>query len=354
MSSQRLIFSSDIANDIALEIDNIPSKSIFILTDSQTKSLCLPLLQKTEKLLDAHIIVIPAGDSSKDVSTLVSIWQYLSDNGATRKSLMINLGGGMVTDLGGFAASTFKRGMSYINIPTTLLAMVDAAVGGKTGINFNGLKNEVGVINLAKSVMIDTNFLRTLDRDNLLSGYAEMIKHALISSTSELEKIFELNFNKLDFKQLHDLVKSSIYIKEAIVTEDPQEQGIRKSLNLGHTIGHAFESYSYQIHKPVLHGYAVAWGLVCELYLSQTKLNFPADVLTQVARFVKDNYGRFDISPSEYHALYELMLHDKKNTVANLINFSLLSDVGVLSLNQHIDKATIFESLDYFQEMMKK
>ncbi len=352
MSQQRLVFCSTIADSIVAELENKPSTSIFILTDSQSKTFCLPLLQQSETLKNAHVIEVPAGDGSKDVNTLVSIWQYLSENGATRKSLMINLGGGMITDLGGFAASTFKRGMNYVNVPTTLLAMVDAAVGGKTGINFNGLKNEVGVINPAKSVLIDTNFLRTLDMQNLLSGYAEMIKHALISSESELKNIFELDFAQLDYEKLNQLVQSSIYIKEAIVTEDPQEEGVRKALNLGHTIGHAFESYSYQMNKPALHGYAVAWGLMCELFLSYKKLGFPKETLIKVARFVKENYGHFYISCDDYDALYELMLHDKKNTIANCINFSLLSNVGVLSLNQHIDKETIFESLDFFQEMM--
>ncbi len=352
MAQPRILFCSDVAQQIIPELDNKPSSSIFILTDEDSYRYCLPILQQTDELKNAHVIKVASGDSSKDVATLVNIWQYLSDNGATRKSLMINVGGGMITDLGGFAASTFKRGMSYINIPTTLLSMVDAAVGGKTGINFNGLKNEVGVINLAKNVLIDTVFLRTLDKENLLSGYAEMIKHALISSQDELDRIFTLDFNNLDFSLLNDAVKSSIYIKEAIVTEDPQEEGVRKALNFGHTIGHAFESYSYQIKHPVLHGYAVAWGMVCELYLSYKLLGFPKETLIHVSRFVKDNYGGFFVACDDYDALYELMLHDKKNTVANTINFSLLSAVGVLSLNQQVDKENIYESLDFFQDIM--
>ena len=352
MAQQRVVFCSDISKDILAEVENIQPQYIFILTDKETKKHCFPFLAKVEKIRKASLIEVESGDNSKNVETLVSIWKYLSEHGATRKSLMINLGGGMITDLGGFAASTFKRGMSFINIPTTLLAMIDAAVGGKTGINFNGLKNEIGVINPSKSVLIDTQFLQTLDKNNLLSGYAEMIKHALIFSEEELRNLFQLDFDEIDYQKLNSLVQSSIQIKEDIVLQDPNEQGLRKALNFGHTIGHAFESFSYKKNQPALHGYAVAWGMVCELYLSYKYLGFPKEIMMQVVDFVKVNYRGLAVSCKDYDCLYELMLHDKKNTVDKVINFTLLSGIGQLSLNQNIEKEAIFDSLDFYREMM--
>lgn len=236
-------------------------------------------------------ICIGAEDVNKHVETLAHVWKELSDKGGTRHSLLINLGGGMVTDLGGFAAATFKRGIRYINIPTTLLAMVDASVGGKTGINFNGLKNEIGSFYPAESVLIDTQFLKTLDMPNLLSGYAEMLKHGLISTCAHWAELLNVDFNAIDYAQLQALVAQSVQIKEHIVEQDPLEKGIRKALNLGHTVGHAFESFALETSHPVLHGYAVAWGIVCELYFSYLKTGFPKDKLRQTIRFIKEHYG---------------------------------------------------------------
>lgn len=229
----------------------------------------------------------------KTLETLASVWMALSTQGATRHSLLINLGGGMVTDLGGFAAATFKRGISYINIPTTLLAMVDASVGGKTGINFNGLKNEIGAFAPANSVLIETEFLRTLDTHNFFSGYAEMLKHGLISNTAHWAELLNFDSSSIDYAALKQLVGQSVQVKEDIVEQDPFEHGIRKALNLGHTVGHAFESMALAENRPVLHGYAVAWGIVCELYLSHLKVGFPKEKMRQTIQFIKDNYGIF-------------------------------------------------------------
>ena len=257
----------------------------------------------------------------------------------------------MVTDLGGFAAATFKRGIAYINIPTTLLAMVDASVGGKTGINFNGLKNEIGAFAPAVSVLLETEFLRSLDAHNFFSGYAEMLKHGLISTSQHLDELLAFDTDQPDYTQLKELVGQSVQVKEDIVEQDPKEHGIRKSLNLGHTIGHAFESLALAEDRPVLHGYAVAWGLVCELYLSHLKTGFPKERLRQVVQFVRQNYGAFTFTCQHYDRLYELMQHDKKNT-AGVINFTLLKDVGDICLNQTADKDTIFETLDFYRECM--
>ena len=254
----------------------------------------------------------------------------------------------MVTDLGGFAASTFKRGINYINIPTTLLAMVDASVGGKTGINFNGLKNEIGVFNNANTVILDTQFLKTLDAENIRSGYAEMLKHGLISEDKMWAELLNYDLENPDLQKLSQMVADSVAVKERIVTEDPTEHGIRKALNLGHTVGHAFESLALQ-RKPVLHGYAVAWGLICELYLSCIKTGFPTDKMHQTVRFIQEHYGKMAITCDDYPTLLELMTHDKKN-VAGVINFTLLGGIGDIRINQTATKEEIYEALDFYRE----
>lgn len=254
----------------------------------------------------------------------------------------------MVTDLGGFAASTFKRGINYINIPTTLLSMVDASVGGKTGINFLGLKNEIGVFNNASSVILDTQFLQTMDYENILSGYAEMLKHGLISNEPMWAELMNFDLEHIDYAMLQRMVADSVAVKQRIVTEDPTEQGIRKALNLGHTAGHAFESFALQ-HRPVLHGYAVAWGLICELYLSTIKTGFPSDKMRQTVSFIKEHYGKMAITCDDYPTLLELMTHDKKN-VAGIINFTLLGGIGDIRINQTATKQEIYETLDFYRE----
>lgn len=254
----------------------------------------------------------------------------------------------MVTDLGGFAASTFKRGIQYINIPTTLLSMVDASVGGKTGINFNGLKNEIGVFNNAASVILDTQFLRTLDGENILSGYAEMLKHGLINNEQMWAELMNYDIEQPDFGELRRMVAESVAVKQRIVTEDPTEKGIRKALNLGHTVGHAFESFAL-LRKPVLHGYAVAWGIICELYLSCAKTGFPTDKMHQTVTFIKEHYGKMQITCDDYPTLLELMTHDKKN-VGTTINFTLLGGLGDIRINQSATQEEIYEALDFYRE----
>lgn len=347
--SQKIIISKDIKQDITATLAEMAYDNIFILTDENTQKLCQPLLSDIPVLDKAQYISIKADDTYKTLEAIAGVWTYMSQNQASRKSLMINLGGGMVTDLGGFAASTFKRGIQYINIPTTLLGAVDAAVGGKTGINFNGLKNEIGVFNPASAVIINSDFFRTLDRQNMLSGYAEMLKHGLISSEREWKDLLKFDFDNIDYDYLTQLVAESVAIKERIVTEDPFEKGIRKALNLGHTVGHAFESLSFEENRPVMHGYAVAWGVVCELYLSKKQTGFPADKLSDTIAFIRKNYGTFAFSCKQYDRLYELMTHDKKNE-DGIINFTLLGEVGDIRINQQATKEEIYESLDFYCE----
>lgn len=351
MSKQQVILCQELSASLTLAIDKCPHDKLFILTDEHTHRLCLPQLKGIPALEGATEIVIGAEDVHKNLETLATVWQALSEQGASRHSLLINLGGGMVTDLGGFAASTFKRGIAYINIPTTLLAMVDASVGGKTGINFNGLKNEIGTFAPATCVLIETEFLRSLDAHNFFSGYAEMLKHGLISTRQHLAELLSFDTEKIDYAALKTLVGRSVQVKEDIVEQDPQEHGIRKALNLGHTVGHAFESLALAEGRPVLHGYAVAWGLVCELYLSYIKAGFPKEEMRRTIQFVKENYGCFTFNCKQYDRLYELMKHDKKNS-AGVINFTLLKEVGDICLNQTADKDTIFEMFDFYRECM--
>ncbi len=339
----------DFIFDLNLAIGKQDAESIYILTDDNTREFCLPLALQSEKLKGSHVICISSGDENKNVESAVEIWKYLSENGATRKSLMINLGGGMITDIGGFTASTFKRGMRYINVSTTLLGAVDAATGGKTGINFMGLKNEIGVFAPAETVLINTDFFKTLNQANLLSGFSEMVKHALIDSKEEWNSIMKFDLEKMDFDALKVLLNKSIRIKERIVEQDPYEANIRKALNLGHTFGHAFESLSYKNKQPALHGFAVMWGMLCELYLSHIKLNFPKEELLRLKYMMKEHFGLFEFHCKQYEALFELMTHDKKND-SKEINFTLLTDIGEIRINQTATKDEIFECFDFFRE----
>lgn len=348
--NQKVIVSGNLERGLVNAIAECEHDKIFILTDQTTHDMCLPKLQNFLCLKGAQFIVIKAGDTNKTLDSLAEVWTALSQGGATRHSLMINLGGGMVTDLGGFAASTFKRGIDFINIPTTLLAMVDASVGGKTGVNFGGLKNEIGVFSDSKFVIINTQFLDTLDHDNICSGYAEMLKHGLISDNKHWAELVGFNLAQPDLAQLQRMVAESIKVKERIVTEDPHEHGIRKALNLGHTVGHALESFAMKHGRPVLHGYAVAYGMVCELYLSARKTGFPTDKMHQMVRFILDHYGRLPYTCDDYPELLELMRHDKKNT-SGIINFTLLGGIGDIRINQTATKEEIEEALDFLREV---
>ena len=370
VNTQKVIISKDLQAELTAAIEAVGPDRLFVLTDTTTLALCWPVVDKMACLAGAQMITIGASDEAKTLDSVSHVWSQLQSGGATRHSLLVNLGGGMVTDLGGFAASTFKRGIRFVNVPTTLLAMVDASVGGKTGFNFGGLKNEIGVFNEAETVILSTPFLRTLDSQNILSGYAEMLKHGLISTPQHWTELLAFDICSLcpqtgttggpdcrddqpdrseGYAALARLVAESVGVKEHIVSEDPHEHGIRKALNLGHTVGHAFESLALAQGKPVLHGYAVAWGLVCELYLSTKLVGFPRERFYPTIQFIKENYGTMPLDCREYDRLYELMTHDKKN-VAGRINFTLLGDIGDIRINQQVSKDDIFEALDFYRE----
>ena len=345
---QRVIISRHLKTELAKAIAECEHDRIFVLVDETTNKLCWSLVKDYLCLKDAQTIVIGATDRRKNLDTLVHVWESLQQGKATRHSLLINLGGGMVTDLGGFAASTYKRGINFINIPTTLLAMVDASVGGKTGINFGGLKNEIGVFNDAEFVLLDTNWLRTLDEENIRSGYAEMLKHGLIADDTMGAELINFNLAQPNLHQLAFMLDKSVRIKERIVAEDPHEKGIRKALNLGHTFGHAFESWAMK-RQPVLHGYAVAFGLIAELYLATTQTDFPTERMRQTVNFIRAYYGSLPITCNDYPELTELMHHDKKNH-GNEINVTLLGGIGDIRIDQTITEEDIKEALDFFRE----
>ena len=350
---QRVIISQDIEHDLAQAIAETEHDRVFVLTDDITQECCLPKVAALLTKHNATTITIRHDDTNKTLATLADVWTALQRGGATRHSLLVNLGGGMVTDLGGFAAATFKRGIHFINIPTTLLAMVDAAVGGKTGINFGGLKNEVGAFANARYVIVNTCFLDTLDTANLCSGYAEMLKHSLISNAQMWAEHVNFDILQPDLAELQRMVAASIAVKERIVADDPHEHGIRKALNFGHTIGHALEEFSMQQSTPppgaLLHGYAVAFGLIGELYISARKAEFPTARLHQTARFIRENYGAVAFTCDDYPTLLNLMRHDKKNT-ADTINFTLLHDIGDIRINQTATDEEIREALDFIRE----
>ena len=345
---QRVIISRHLKTELAKAIAECEHDRIFVLVDETTNKLCWSLVKDYLCLKDAQTIIIGATDRRKNLDTLVHVWESLQQGKATRHSLLINLGGGMVTDLGGFAASTYKRGINFINVPTTLLAMVDASVGGKTGINFGGLKNEIGVFNDAEFVLLDTNWLRTLDEENIRSGYAEMLKHGLIADDTMWAELINFNLAQPNLRQLASMLNKSVRIKERIVTEDPHEKGIRKALNLGHTFGHAFESWAMK-RQPVLHGYAVAFGLIAELYLATTRTDFPTEHMRQIVNFIRAYYGSLPITCNDYPELIELMHHDKKNR-GNEINVTLLGGIGDIRIDQTITEEDIKEALDFFRE----
>ena len=380
---QRVIISQDIEHDLAQAIAETEHDRVFVLTDDITQECCLPKVAALLTKHNATTITIRHDDTNKTLATLADVWTALQRGGATRHSLLVNLGGGMVTDLGGFAAATFKRGINFINIPTTLLAMVDAAVGGKTGINFGGLKNEVGAFANARYVIVNTCFLDTLDTANLCSGYAEMLKHSLISNAQMWAEHVNFDILQPDLAELQRMVAASIAVKERIVADDPHEHGIRKALNFGHTVGHALEEFSMQQPggavvstvptkqeapkggavvstaptKPtnqtppgtLLHGYAVAFGLIGELYISARKAGFPTARLHQTARFIRENYGAVAFTCDDYPTLLNLMRHDKKNT-SGTINFTLLHDIGDIRINQTATDEEIREALDFIRE----
>ena len=338
---QNLIFTNDVINAIERLTANSDQNLTLWIADVNTSRFAPA---------NAPLITIPDGDENKSLQTVTHVWDEMERMGATRRSLVINLGGGMVTDLGGFAAATFKRGMRFINVPTTLLGAVDAAVGGKTGFNYYGLKNEVGAFAPASDVIISTRYFDTLPVKEMKSGFAEVIKHAMLSDRGEFMRLLDHDFSApINHDDLLERLRSSVQVKRDIVARDPNEQGERKALNLGHTIGHAIESLAMQHGKPVPHGYAVAWGLVTEAVLSHLLLKFPSEDVHLLGNFVRDNYRDFPFTCDDYDDLLALMRHDKKSHDGE-ITCTLLSAIGDYHINQTLTPGDVTAALDILRD----
>ena len=328
-----------------IEVNNY--STIFIITDTNSNEYCLPKFLPflaTEKTIE--IIEIESGEVEKNITTCVELWNILTELGGDRKSLLINIGGGVITDIGGFVASTFKRGIDFIHIPTTLLAMVDASVGGKNGVDLGNLKNQIGVINVPKMVVINTNYLSTLPQNEMRSGVAEMLKHGLIFDTNYWEKLKELNQTDFD-----DLIHRSIEIKNEIVMQDPGENGIRKALNFGHTLGHAIESYFLENEnkKTLLHGEAIAVGMVLESYISWQKELISVGEYLEIKNAIKTIFETIIFKEEDIQPILDLLIHDKKNEHGK-IQFALLDGIGKVRINQEADNELILRSFEDYKD----
>lgn len=319
----------------------------FILVDENSLKFCFQgLLANVGSLANAEVIEISSGEENKTIEVCSGIWEVLSNLGADRHSMLINLGGGVITDMGGFIAGTFKRGIRFINIPTTLLSQVDASIGGKVGVDLNHLKNEVGLFNSPDAVIIDPSFLNTLPRNQLMSGFAEIIKHALICDADYWEKVKNTTFYELE--SLDELIHHSLRLKNAVVLEDPYETGRRKILNFGHTIGHAIESFSLESSgKSLLHGEAVALGMICESYISYKLKMLSESNLYDITSFIMKHYKKTEFDNMYFHRLIELMRHDKKNRNGKMY-FSLLNGIGNCKTDVEINADLVIDSLNYY------
>ena len=346
----KIIYSRQPVAELLSLTARYPEGKVFLATEENVDNLWGEHFDSFIDSEGIRKVVIPSGENNKKIDSVTKIWQFLSENGADRKSLLINIGGGMLTDLAGFAASTFKRGIHFLNIPTTLLSQVDASVGGKTGINFNGLKNEIGTFQEPEAVIINTEFLKTIDTGNFKSGFAEMIKHGLIHNPSHLEDLKNFDLQNIDYDLLQELINDSVDVKIWFVSNDPTEKDIRKALNFGHTVGHAFESFAMEKGTPILHGFAVAYGMIAELYLSVKKCGFPDDECISLSAWLKEIYGKFVIGEDSFERLYKLMTHDKKNE-SGRINFTLLPETGKIAIDQHCEKELILEALNYYRNL---
>lgn len=323
---------------------------IVILVDENTQEFCLPkFLQTLETDAPIEVIEIEAGEEHKTIDTCTGVWNAMTELEVDRNSLLINLGGGMLTDLGGFVASTFKRGMDFIHVPTSLLAMVDAAIGGKTGVDLGNLKNQIGVFSQPVFTLIDPAFLETLPQNQWKGGLAEMLKHGLVYRRSYWEKMSDLS--QLTSDDLLELIRESVKIKCEIVFQDPSETGLRKILNFGHTLGHAIESHFLQAPEKttLLHGEAIGIGMILEAYISSEILSFSKNVLDEMKRVILHSFSKIEFKKTDLEPILELLKHDKKNSRGN-VNFVLLHDVGNAKIDCLVEKETILRAFNYYAQ----
>jgi 3-dehydroquinate synthase len=342
------IYVGDIFQSLQLFLEQSEYSGVVLLVDDNTEKHCLPVLKKHIDTSSFLIISVPSGELNKNIMTCQQIWKEMMDNGVGRRALCIDLGGGVIGDMGGFAASTYKRGIDFIQIPTTLLSQVDASIGGKLGIDFNQVKNSVGVFRNPKAVFVDPVFHKTLPAGELRSGFAEIIKHSLIEDKAQWERIKTIdNLEEVDWVEF---LVPSLNIKKRIVEIDPFEAGLRKALNFGHTIGHAIESDLLETDHPLLHGEAIAIGMICESYIAYRLGNLSREDLEEISQFLIKIYGKVVIDRETYPTLIRLMRKDKKNE-KDEINFTLLASPGKAIINQTCKEALILESLDFYRDI---
>jgi len=338
--------------DAFLRTKRLEISKIIILVDENTGRLCLPLLKENTTLLDdSSVLEISPGEINKTIQVATNIWNEMIYAKADRKTLLINLGGGVISDLGGFVAAGFKRGISYINIPTTLMGQVDASIGGKTAVNFGGIKNQIGFFHSPAAVFIFPEFLKTLPIDQIRSGLAEIIKYALIADPvlwHKIKRISDQDFIRIQDKLLLNLISKTVAFKNSIVRKDFREKSGRKILNFGHTIGHALESFSrMEERKSLLHGEALAIGMICEGYLSTMKTGLGFQETEEIKKFIKSVFSHYHFTTEDIPDLIENMEHDKKNR-NGLINFTLLKSIGLARINLICNRTEIIESLEYY------
>lgn len=321
---------------------------VFVLVDEYTSELCLPILRDgLGDFQNYSIIETQAGEQHKTIDFCIGIWNTLLDFNADRKSLLINLGGGVVTDMGGFIAATFKRGIDFVNVPTTLLSQVDASVGGKTGIDLDENKNMIGTFSIPEAVFIESEFLETLPSREILSGFAEIIKHGLIADEVLFNQILNSNLENIH----PDLIIKSVIIKNKIVEHDPKEKGLRKILNFGHTIGHAIETYSLQNDpQPLNHGEAIVVGMVCEAYISTVVNKLTPEELNIIVDLFLKIYPKYNIEENAFDQILLTLAHDKKNENHQLL-FSLLNRIGDCDFNIKVSNELIIESLKFYKDL---
>ena len=322
-------------------IENNKYSKVSVLVDDNTEKFCLDIFKQIINK-EISIIKINSGEEFKNLGTVTKIWNDMTTQNLDRKSLLINLGGGVITDMGGFAANTFKRGLDFINIPTTLLSMVDASVGSKTGINFNNLKNQIGTFADPKLVIIDEQYLETLSEREVKSGYAEIFKHSLISAS-----IFNLLLENHQLYYNEEIINNSIQIKNKIVSNDKYEQNTRKNLNFGHTIGHALESYFLNKVNKLTHGEAIAIGMICESFISNKIFNLNLELVKKIKNHLLRIFPKVNLQHENYEEIIKLMSFDKKNHLDKL-KFVLLKDLGIVKIDVEVSENLIKESFDFY------
>jgi len=329
-----------------IQLDTYKKSRFYVLTDENTNKFCLPrLLDKVGSLSYAGMITIPPGEHNKSIETCGYVWNYLTREKADRHSILINLGGGMVTDLGGFAASTYKRGIRSINVPTTLIGQIDASIGGKVGVDYGSLKNLIGCYNNPQAVFIDPTFLSTLDETEKLSGFAEIIKYGLISDASFFHYLYSRPVK--EHTDWISLIEKSVEIKTSVVKIDPVERKYRKVLNFGHTIGHALESSVLETgNRNVSHGSAVATGMICATWISGKQLNLPQSTVVKINTYIAENIGIVGGLASHRERILQLVSNDKKNERGKIL-FTLIAGIGNAVINREVSIDMIAGSIDY-------